>query len=66
MIFKRLKDIEDKILATPKFIEKMEEIFSTGSFDKLTSEDVDKLIVSMPDKYEILKNELVKQMIENL
>ena len=66
MMLKRLKAIEDKLLLTPKFLEKIERIFSTGNFNDLTSEDVTKLKEVMPGKYEILKNELVKQMTENL
>lgn len=62
----RIKKIEDKILCTPKFIEKMEEIFLNSSYEKLTSEDIDKLKNLMPDKYKILIDELTKQMEERI
>ena len=62
----RLKKIESLLLETPKFLKKMEEIFPDKDFNRLTSSDVSKLMKLMPDKFEVLKNELVKEMEANL
>lgn len=53
--------IEDKTL-TPKFEEKIQQIFSDNSFEELTSKDVEKMMKLMPDKFKTLRNELVREM----
>lgn len=62
----RLRKIEDHFLETPKFIKKMKQVFSDNDFNRLTSKDVSKMMVLMPDKYQILKSELLKQMEASL
>lgn len=62
---RRLRKLEEKT-GGRNFSQRMEEIFSTGSLEKLTSGDVLNLKKNMPDKYEFLVSEIYKLTSANI
>ncbi|MFO7526050.1 MAG: hypothetical protein R6W68_11410 [Ignavibacteriaceae bacterium] len=61
----RIVNLENKF-GSNEFFERMEKIFATGSYDKLTEKDVIKLKELMPDKFKILSDEIFKLTYKNI